>query len=303
MAPVSTEAVLTSAIRQSIPLVLGALCGLLGERSGIINIGIEGQMLAGAFTGFVLASWTGNLYAGVLTGVIAGSLMGFLLGFLSIRLQVDQIISGTVINILAFGVTGYLYQPGMAIPGKLSVIPLGSMVKLPLVSPLFIDHAPIAFITPLLVLGCHFGLRHTRWGLRTRAVGEHPKAADTMGLMVHRIQFVNLGIAGMMSGLGGAFLALEAVGSFERGMTNGRGFVALAIMIFGRWKPIPAWLGAILFGLASALQTQLQFGGGLTIPHQFIGMLPYLLTIVVLVLFVGRARPPADLGLNYRKEM
>ncbi|HWQ83585.1 MAG TPA: ABC transporter permease, partial [Anaerolineales bacterium] len=142
----------------------------------------------------------------------------------------------------------------------------------------------------------------TAWGLRTRAVGEHPRAADTVGINVYKIQYVNTIIAGMMAGLAGAFLTLEAVGSFERGMTNGRGFVALAVMIFGKWTPFGAWGAALLFGFTSALQTQLQFGGQIAIPHQFIGMLPYLMTIIVLAGFVGRSRAPAAEGEPYTKE-
>jgi simple sugar transport system permease protein len=148
----------------------------------------------------------------------------------------------------------------------------------------------------------HYVLFYTRWGLRTRAVGEHPRAADTVGVNVYVTRYVNVTLGGALAGLGGAFLTLEAVGSFERLMTNGRGFVALAVMIFGKWTPLGSWGAALLFGLASAVQTQVQFGGRLLIPHQFIGMLPYLLTIVVLAGFVGRARPPAADGIPYEKE-
>lgn len=296
--PAATVAVLASAIRQSTPLALGALCGLMGERSGIINIGIEGQMLTAAFIGFLAHVWTGNPYVGIVMGLCAGMVMGLVLAFMSVTLRMDQIIGGTVINIMALGLTGYLYQPGLTTQGKLQAIPMGVFADIPLIGPILFSNPPITYLTPLLVIGAHFFLFHTPWGLRTRAVGEHPEAADTVGINIRRVQYTNLALGGAMAGLAGAFLTLEAVGSFERGMTNGRGFVALAVMIFGRWTPLGAWGGALLFGLATAFQTQLQFFGPLQIPHQFIGMLPYLLTVVVLAAFVGRSRPPAALGIT-----
>jgi simple sugar transport system permease protein len=163
------------------------------------------------------------------------------------------------------------------------------------------DNPPITYVTIILVFVVHYVLFFTRWGLRTRAVGEHPRAADTLGVNVYLNRYINVVVGGGIAGLAGAFLTLEAVGSFERLMTNGRGFVALAVMIFGKWTPLGSWGAALLFGLASAVQTQLQFSG-LNVPHQFIGMLPYLLTIVVLAGFVGRARPPAADGVPYEKE-
>ena len=300
--PVTTIAVLASAIRQSTPLVLGALCGLLGERSGIMNIGIEGQMLMAAFIGFLVNVWTGNMFLAACCGVFAGAVMGLFLALMSVTLKIDQIIGGTVINILSLGVTGYFYQAGMTTKGKLQAIPLGPLKEIPLLGPIVFNNPPITYLTIVLVFMVHFLLYHSRWGLRTRAVGEYPKAADTLGINVFRIQFVNLGLGGGIAGLAGAFLILEAVGSFERAMTNGRGFVALAIMIFGKWTPFGAWGGALIFGLATAIQTQLQFAGQLQIPHQFIGMLPYLLTVGVLAVFIGRSRPPAGLGIVYEKE-
>ncbi len=298
----ATEAVLASTLRQAVPLVLGALCGLLGERAGVINIGIEGQMLMAAFIGFLANVWTGNLLLAVLAGVMVGALLGLLLAFMSVTLKIDQIIGGTVINILALGLTGYFYQVGLSTKGKLQPIPLGSLADLPLVGPVLFNNPPITYVTIVLVFVVHFLLFHTPWGLRTRAVGEHPRAADTLGVNVYLVRYVNVILGGALAGLAGAFLSLEAVGSFERAMTNGRGFVALAVMIFGKWTPLGSFGAALLFGFATALQTQLQFLGQVQIPHQFIGMLPYLLTIVVLAGFVGRARPPAADGVPYEKE-
>lgn len=299
--PTSTEAVLASTVRQSTPLVLGALCGLWGERAAVINIGIEGQMLLAAFIGFLVNVWTGNLFLAVLAGVLTGALLGALLAFMSVTLKIDQIIGGTVINILALGLTGYFYQQGLTTHGKLQPIPLGPLAHIPLIGPVLFNNPPITYLTILIVFISHYILFYTRWGLRTRAVGEHPRAADTLGINVYLMRYVNVIMGGALAGLAGVFLTLEAVGSFERAMTNGRGFVALAVMIFGKWTPLGSWGAALLFGFATAMQTQFQFMG-VNIPHQFIGMLPYLLTIVVLAGFVGRARPPAADGVPYEKE-
>ncbi|MFW5941932.1 MAG: ABC transporter permease [Chloroflexota bacterium] len=302
MSPQITRAVLSATLRQSTPLVLGALCGLYGERAGVINIGIEGQMLLAAFVGFMANVYLGNLALAVLLGVLAGALLGLFLAYMSVTLKMDQIIAGTVINILAFGLTGYFYTQGLTTQGKLQPIPLGPLADLPLVGPVLFNSPPITYLALLSVAVTHYVLFYTRWGLRTRAVGEHPRAADTVGINVYKMRYVNVIIGGALAGLAGAYLSLEAVGSFERAMTNGRGFVALAVMIFGKWTPVGAWGAALLFGLATALQTQLQFMGRLAIPHQFIGMLPYVLTIIVLAGFVGSARPPAADGIPYEKE-
>jgi len=176
------------------------------------------------------------------------------------------------------------------------------LAKIPLIGPVLFNNPPITYASIVLVFVVHYVLFYTPWGLRTRAVGEHPRAADTLGIDVYLVRYVNVVVGGALAGLAGAYLSLEAVGSFERSMTNGRGFVALAVMIFGKWTPLGSWGAALLFGFATALQTQLQFGGEINIPPQFIGMLPYLLTIIVLAGFVGRARPPAADGIPYEKE-
>ena len=300
--PVITEAVLASAVRHATPLVLGAMCGLLGERAGIINIGIEGQMLLSAFIGFLVNAWSGNLLLAVFAGVAVGAVLGLLLAFMSVTLKIDQIIGGTVINIIAVGLTGYFYQAGLTTKGKLAPIALGKLAELPIIGRPLFNNPPITYATIVLVFVVHYVLFYTRWGLRTRAVGEHPKAADTLGVNVYKIRYINVILGGAIAGLAGAFLTLEAVGSFERLMTNGRGFVALAVMIFGRWTPLGSWGAALLFGVTSAIQTQIQFSGVLDIPHQFIGMLPYLLTIIVLAGMVGKSRPPAADGIPYEKE-
>ncbi|MCL4869999.1 MAG: ABC transporter permease [Anaerolineae bacterium] len=300
--PQLTTGMLNAMLRQSTPLVLGALCGMLGERSGIINIGIEGQMLLAAFVGFMVAATTRSLIAGVVAGVLMGAILGLFLAFMAVSLKMDQIIGGTVINILALGLTSFFYQANQTIPGKLPIISLGPLADIPLIGSVLFRNPPITYLALILVFVVHYALFYTRWGLRTRAVGEHPRAADTVGINVYRLRYMNVIIGGAMAGVAGVFLSLESVGSFERAMTNGRGFVALAVMIFGRWTPLGAWGAALLFGFANALQTQLQFGGSLQIPYQFIGMLPYVLTIVVLAGFVGRSRPPAAVGQPYETE-
>ncbi len=300
--PAVTTALLASTVRQSTPLVLGALSGIFCERSGVINIAIEGMMLMGAFVGFLANVYTGNLLVAVLAAVLMGAFMGLAHAFMSITLKMDQIISGTVLNILALELTGFFYQQGLTTQGKLTPVRIPVLADIPLIGPVLFDNPPITYLSLVLVVVVHILLFRTVWGLRTRAVGEHPKAADTVGIDVIRMRYINVIIGGMIAGLAGGYLTLEAVGSFERAMTNGRGFVALAVMIFGKWTPLGAWGAALLFGFANALQTQFQFLGISTIPHQFVGMLPYLLTIVVLAGFVGRARPPAAIGQPYEKE-
>lgn len=300
--PRITQAVLSSTLRQSTPLVLGALCGLWGERTGVINIGIEGQMLLGAFIGFLANVYTGNLFLAVSAGVLTGVALGLLLAFMSVTLKMDQIIGGTVINILALGITGYFYQQGLTTQGKLQPFPLGPLADIPLIGPVLFNNPPITYLTLFLVGFSHYLLFYSRWGLRSRAVGEHPRAADTVGINVFRMRYINTMFGGGLAGLAGAFLSLEAVGTFERAMTNGRGFLALAVMIFGKWTPLGSWGAALLVGLTYALNTQFQFLGLGQIPPQFMGTLPYLITIIVLAVFVGHARPPASEGIPYEKE-
>ena len=297
-----TAAVLNRTFRSSTPLVLGALCGLLGERTGIVNIGIEGQLLMSAFTGFYTAAATGSIWVGVLAGVVSGALLGLFLALCAVTWKVDQIIAGTVINIFVAGITSFLYTQGKQSPGGLDQIEIPLLSKIPLIGDVLFTNTPIAYMAIILVFVLHFALFRTRWGLRSRSVGEHPSASDTVGISVGRQRFLNTALAGGLAGLGGAFLSLEAVGTFERGMSAQRGFTALAIMIFGRWKPILAWYGALFFAFTSAMAAQLQFDQVIDVPPQFINILPYVLVIVVLALFAGKVRPPAAAGQPYEKE-
>jgi general nucleoside transport system permease protein len=311
--------IINFSIRSAVPITLGALSGLVSERSGVVNIGIEGMMLSGAFAAFVtnfyLSQPTASAFLqqqpirlglAILTALVVGGVMALVHAVLSIRFKVDQIISGTVINIFATGITGYLYINGITLGGLPSVVAnpfVRSQGLLYYLGAIIFDKGFITYLTLILVFVMGFALFHTTWGLRTRSVGENPRAADTLGINVHRLQYTNLAISGMLAGLSGAALVLQEVSSFERGMSNGRGFIALAVMIFGMWRPSRAFVGALLFGFATGLQNQLQLLGiGEAIPHQFVAMLPYILTLVVLAGFVGRARPPAHVGQAYEVE-
>ncbi|MEO7070946.1 MAG: ABC transporter permease, partial [Nostocoides sp.] len=271
----------------AVPLVLAACVGVMGERSGVINIGIEGQMLVGAFAGFFTAAATDSLWAGVFAGIFAGMLMGAFLAWTTVKWQMDQIIAGVVINIIATGLTSFYYKSGKSLTHVMPNYDVPLLSKIPLLGPVFFSAGPIALCTLLIVALLHFTLFRTRWGLRTRAVGEYPSAADTAGINVIAMRLLNVTLAGGLAGLAGAYLSMEATSSFERGMTAGRGFLALAIMIFGAWRPLRAFAAALFFGFTSALASQLQSSNIVALPQQFINLLPYVLTLVVLAACVG----------------
>lgn len=308
------------------PLALGALCGVLNERSGVVNIGIEGIMLMAAFfgylTGFALHENIGPgpaVVAGVVVAVATGALLGLLHAWLSVTVRADQIIAGTMMNIAALGVTGYLNRliitpsgkggAGVMAPLQLSPELTGFPVLGPILA-MFLNQGPIAMTLIVFVLVTQFALFRTRWGLRTRAVGEHPRAADTVGIDVFRQRYINVVVGCAIAGLAGAYLTLESTGAFQNGMTGGRGFIALAAMIFGRWTPIGSFLGALLFGTATAFGVVVSVHpaegdlGALlkAIPTYWYAALPYLITIVILAGVVGRSRPPAADGVPYAKE-
>jgi general nucleoside transport system permease protein len=320
------------------PIALGALCGVMNERSGIVNIGIEGMMLTSAFVGFMAAvvvheampgaesgvfGFTPALVVGVLAAVLAGMLVSLLHAWLSISVRADQIISGTVINITALGLTGYLNRlirpSGSA--GTLDALrPPVELLDLPLVGwilKMFFTSGPITTAVIFFVIGLQIMLFRSRWGLRTRAVGEHPRAADTVGIDVIRTRYRNVVLGGVFAGLAGAWLTLEFNASFQNGMTSNRGFIALAAVIFGRWTPIGAFGGALLFMVWEALGIAIRsdpppgdlgvFLSGIqasypSIYNNFFGALPYLLTLIVLAGVVGRSIPPAAIGKPYVKE-
>ncbi len=309
-------ATLNATIRQAIPITLGSQSGLLSERSSIVNIGIEGMMLMAAFSGYMMNSYLSgsdistfaddNMRLGVcvLVGVLTGGLMGLFHALLCIRYKVDHIISGTVVNILAAGVTGYFYNAQTETKGKIPPLISNPWEKgdfLYNVGAVLFDKDIITYLTFVIVGFIAFALFRTVWGLRTRSIGENPRAADTLGINVYRLQYTNLFFSGALAGLAGAYLTLADVGVFERGMTAGKGFIALAVMIFGKWHPVGALMGALLFGFLTALQSQLQFFG-IVVPHQLVALIPYAVTVIVLAGFVGRARPPAHVGQAYEVE-
>jgi simple sugar transport system permease protein len=294
--------VLATTLRVATPLILGALGGLFSEKSGVVNIAIEGMMLTGAFSAYVAGAWSGSIWVGLLAAMASAGALAALHALISVSFKVDQIISGTVVNILAFGITGFLYDQYFATnaPGGGSVPILGIPIlqDIEVWGRLF-RHQPVVWISVILVISAHVVIFFTRWGLRTRAVGEHPRAADTVGVNVYRVRYINVIIGGAIAGLGGAYLIAE-VSTFSPGMTIGRGFIALAALIFGKWTPLGAWGAALLFGFTQALQINIQ-QCGVDFPAQIIGMLPYVVTIVVLAGVVGRSTPPAALSVPYDK--
>ncbi len=319
---------LATTISVATPLTLGAISGIFCERAGVVNIGIEGMMLAAAFFGWFAAILCNSIWnmpampsllIGVVIAILTGGLMGLLHAVLSVTYKVDQIIGGTVINILAVGITGFLnrqlfFEKGSIFggqvphaPGVLPRLPIPILADLPVVGVIF-RQQPIAILAVVAVAVTHFVLFFTRWGLRTRAVGEHPRAADTVGINVIHMRYANVIIGGMVAGLAGAYFTLESVPSFEPLMTNGRGFISLAAMIFGNWSPVGAWMAALVFGAAQALQINLQFFRQQIPPAwaflqqaYVVGLIPYILTMIILTGIIGRTTPPAADGVAYEK--
>jgi ABC-type uncharacterized transport system permease subunit len=295
------------------PLVLGGLAGIFCERSGVFNIAIEGMMLSAAFTAAVFASMVDNLWLGLLIGVLTGGLMATLHAWLSIKYKVDQIISGTVINILAAGATRFLNvrladPAGMSSPGSFGPIPIPPLNQIPIIGPILFNNEPTVYIMLILLPIVQWVIFSTPWGLRMRACGEHPRAADTVGVHVNRMRYISVIIGGMIAGIGGAYFSIGEVGSFEDNMTRGAGFIALAAMIFGNWNPFGVFGAALLFGFADALQHKMQIIQPVLpfidkpLPPYFLQMTPYILTIIVLAGVIGRAMPPAAGGKPYEKQ-
>lgn len=302
-------------LRLATPLAIGAMAGIWCERSGVINIAIEGMMLFGACFGFTALFFMRNLVTpdqvlsvqilAVLIAVGIGGLVALLHAWLSITFRTDQIISGTVINILAIGTTSFIrfqyLQSTEAGTVILPNVPIPLLSEIPIVGPALFNKQPIFYMMFVIIILTHVILFYTRWGLRVRAVGEHPHAADTLGIKVNWTRWINVFIAGMIAGLAGAWFSLEATGRFNDTMTRGAGFIALAAMIFGKWTPFGAFGGAMLFGFADALGTRFQIMD-VPVPVQFLQMVPYVVTIIVLAGFIGRAIPPKAIGKPYVKE-
>lgn len=296
-----------SSVARATPLVLGALAGVLCERSGVINIAIEGQFLFGAFAGAVVASAFASVWLGLISAALAGALLGLILAVFAIKYFVNQVILGVVLNVFALGLTGFLYDR-VLIPhlNTLNQPPTFRAVNVPVLSEipilgeaLFQSNA-IVYIAIVALIGVHVGLFHTRWGLRTRAVGEHPAAADTVGIKVLATRYRNVVMAGLIAGIGGAYLSIGSVGGFGKSVSSGKGFIALAAVIFGRWSPMGALGAALLFGFADALQNILQILQT-PIPSNFLLMAPYLATLLAVAGLVGMVRPPKADGEPYVK--
>lgn len=299
--------VLRSSLLLALPLIFGGLAGVVGERSGVINIAVEGQFLAGAFAGALVATMAASVWSGILAAALAGVLIAALLAVLAIRYLVDQIVVGVVLIVFATGLTGFLFEQMMRrdpnrfnSPPGVPVWKIPVLSDLPLIGPALFRTNIFVYLALALVGLVYLGLFHTRWGLRTRAVGEHPTAADTVGVRVLGLRYGNVLFAGALAGLGGATFVLEGPNTFSNGMTAGLGFIALAAVIFGRWHPVGVLLAALFFGFCRALAYALTTIAS-TIPSQFLTMLPYLATIAAVAGLVGRSRAPAADGQPYVK--
>jgi general nucleoside transport system permease protein len=294
-------------VKAALPLIFGAIAGVLCERSGVINVAIEGQLLTGAFAGALFGTIFTSSWIGLLAAGIGGLFIAALLAVLAIRYLVDQVVLGVVLNLFALGLTGFVFTQLMAphqdeynFTTVFSNWAIPGLSRIPVLGPALFDGNIFLYLAIVLVVVVHFGLFYTRWGLRTRAVGEHPTAADTVGIKVLRTRYRNVLIAGVIAGVGGAYLVLGDVGNFNANQTNGRGFIALAALIFGRWSPIGATLAALLFGFTTALAQGLGAIGS-AIPQEFLSMLPYVATVVAVAGLVGRVRAPAADGQPYIK--
>ena len=298
---------LQGAIMLSVPLIFGSMSGLLCEKSGVINIAIEGQLLFAAFVSAVVSSITQNAILGLLSAPIAGALISLILAYFSIQFQVDQVILGFVINVLVLGLTNFFYTT-LLIPYEdkwnmgvsFSPIKIPILSNLPIIGPTLFNQTIIVYLMYAFVIFIQIALFKSRWGLRTRAIGELPVAADSVGIDVNRLRFKNVMLAGLVAGTGGAYFTVGAVGPFSQNMTAGAGFIALACLIFGKWTPRGAIVAALFFGFANNLQGNLSIIG-VSIPSEFMLMVPYIATIIAVSGVVGRVRAPAADGIPYTR--
>ena len=304
---ITLTGLLGGSISLAVPLVFGALAGVIGERAGVVNVAIEGQFLLGAFTATILGSLTHNPFVGLIGAMFGGILISLVLGAFAIKYLVDQVIVGVVLNVFASGLTGFLYQGVLApnaqtlnSPTRFSLIKIPILGDIPVIGPALFNQTFLVYLMYVVVALVAWAMYRTRWGLRVRAVGEHPHAADTVGIKVNPTRFWNLQLAGAIAGIGGAYFTLVSVPQFTKDMTAGLGFIALAAVIFGRWDPVRAALAALLFGFATNLQNLLTVLRT-PIPGEFMLMLPYVVTILAVVGFVGQIKAPAADGKPYIK--
>jgi general nucleoside transport system permease protein len=299
---------LSNTLGRATPIALAALCGVISERAAVVNIAIEGIMLMAAMTAVMSATLTHSLVVGLIVAILTGAAVAGLHALLVIRFKVDQIVSGVAINIFGSGITSFISSRYLESnidtlnnSGTFKIISIPLLSKIPILGPILFENSLFVYITILLVVLLHVLLFYTPWGLRTRAVGEHPKAADTLGINVFMTRYVNVIIGGMIAGIGGAYFTIGSVGRFDQDMTAGKGFIGLAAMIFGKWTPIGAFLSSLLFGFADSLQVKMQILR-VPIPSEFLAMAPYIVTMIVLTGVVGRAIPPAADGSPYEKQ-
>lgn len=301
---VAVQAILAATWRLATPLIYAAIGEVYTERSGVLNIGLEGVMLMGAFAGFAGTFYTGSLAVGILAAVLSGVVNGLIFGLFTVTIKANQIVVGAAFNMIGLGLTGFLYRAlfvGKA-QGVETFPPLDIplLSSLPFVGEILFDHNLMVYGTVVLVLVASFVLYRTAFGLSIRSVGEHPRAADTVGINVSRIRYVSIIIGTVLTAIGGAYLTLAHTNQFVEGLTTGRGFIALAVVVFGRWSPKGAWWASLLFGLFFALQLRLQAMADLVIPYQFLQALPYLATLVVLISLRHRSAAPRALGEPYK---
>jgi simple sugar transport system permease protein len=299
---------LASSLVRATPIALAALCGVVSERCAVINIAIEGIMLFSALTAVVAGTMSHNLYVGLLVAMLTGAILAAFHAVLCISFKVDHIVSGVAINIFATGATSFIsarfLEKNVDLlnnSGVFPKIPIPLLAKIPLLGPIFFENGLIIYLMLILTVLLHIVLFYTPWGLRTRAVGEHPRAADTLGINVYLIRYVNVILGGMIAGIGGAYFTIGSVGRFDEIMTAGKGFIGLAAMIFGKWTPFGAFASSLIFGFADSLQIKLQILR-VPIPSEFLLMAPYIVTMIVLAGVVGRATPPAADGQPYEKQ-
>ena len=297
----------SGSLEYALPLILGALAGVLGERSGVVNVAIEGQFLMGAFGAALVGTLATSVWAGLLSAMVGGVIIAAMLAVLAIRFLVDQVVVGIVLNLFALGITGFLYerlmQPDALKYNQPPALPkweIPVLSDIPVIGPVLFHTTILVWLALILVVVIHFALKRTRWGLRTRAVGEHPTAADTVGVRVRGLRYLNVLLGGLIAGAGGAYFTLMSTGAFNKNMTAGAGFIALAALIFGRWTPFGALGAALFFGFAQKLAFYLSVAGS-PVPNQFLNMLPYIATIIAVAGLVGRVRAPAADGVPYVK--
>jgi general nucleoside transport system permease protein len=303
----SLVGLLRGSIARATPIALGALAGVLCERAGVINIAIEGQFLAGAFAAALFSSIASNPWVGLAGGIAAGVLIAYMLAALSIRFLADQIVVGVVLIVFATGVTSFLGTQVMAAnqdlnsPARFPTLSIPLLSDIPLIGPVLFRQSILVFMMFAAVIILQFGLFQTRWGLRLRSVGEHPKAADTVGIKVLATRYKAVLLGGVFAGIGGSFFTLDAVGSFSREMSGGRGFIALAAMLVGRYNPVGAFGAALIFGFADSLATAMQLLR-VPVPSEVLLTAPYVVTLLVVAGLIGRLRPPAADGQPYVKQ-